>query len=120
MLRTYETSSSQRRQRHARSLRRAVDSIVEPLELRRMYAVTAAFAGGVLTVTGDNNANAITVSRNAAGGLLLNNGAISIPGQAATVANTTLIKILGLAGDDAITLDETNGVLPAASISGGS
>src|SRR4051812_49157387 len=59
---------------------RAVGSALEPLEARRLFSVTAAFAGGVLTVTGDNNANAITVSRDAAGPLLVNSGAVAIGG----------------------------------------
>src|SRR5262249_5414627 len=36
-----------------------------------------------------------------------------------TVANTTLIAINGVGGDDNLSLDETNGALPAAAISGG-
>ena len=93
---------------------RAAASTPEPLESRRMFAVTAAFAGGVLTVTGDNNANAITVSRNTAGQLRVNNGAVQIQGSAPTVTNTTLIDIRGLGGNDNLALSETNGALPKA------
>jgi Ca2+-binding RTX toxin-like protein len=99
--------------------RRGADSIFEPLESRRLYSVSAIATGGVLAVTGDNNANAITVSRNVAGTLLVNNGAIHIGGSVATVANVNLIKVSGADGNDRIVLDETNGVLPNASLSGG-
>src|SRR4051812_22710146 len=102
------------------ALQRAAMSSVEPLESRRMFAVTASFAGGVLTVNGDNNANTITVSRTVAGNLLVNNGAVAITGAAATIANTTRINVSGSGGNDSITLDQTNGALPAASLSGGS
>ena len=36
-----------------------------------------------------------------------------------TVANTTLIQVFGQAGNDTITLDESNGALPAAQLFGG-
>jgi len=114
------TQASSARRRARSSIRRAIDNLFEPLEARRLFAVTANFAGGVLTVVGDNNANAVTVSRNAAGALLVNNGAVTIAGAAATVANTTLINVSGLGGNDNVALDETNGVLPKASLSGGS
>ena len=112
--------SSRRFDRERAALRRAVDKSIEPLESRRLYAVTASFAAGVLTVAGDNNANVITVSRDVAGTLLVNNGAITISGGAATVANTQLIKVLGSGGSDKLALDEAQGVLPKASLSGGS
>src|SRR3954468_17647040 len=71
-----------RRANKAAALHRAIDHTLEPLEGRRLYAVTATSAGGVLTVTGDNNANVITVSRDVAGKLLVNNGAVTINGSA--------------------------------------
>ncbi|MGB7158100.1 MAG: calcium-binding protein [Tepidisphaeraceae bacterium] len=116
------TSSARRRARiaSAGALRGAVDNALEPLELRRLYAVTATSAGGVLTVLGDNNANAITVSRNANGNLLVNNGTVPILGSPATVSNILSIHVSGLDGNDRLTLDETNGALPKASLSGGS
>ena len=101
------------------SFNRAIDGVLETLESRRLYSVTATSAGGVLTVFGDNNANAITVSRNAAGTLLVNNGAITIGGPTATVANTSLIRVLGADGNDTLTLDEAAGALPRASLAGG-
>ena len=54
-------------------------------------AITATFANGVLTETGDNLDNTITTSRNAAGTILVNGGAVAVQGGTATVANTTLI-----------------------------
>jgi Ca2+-binding RTX toxin-like protein len=70
---------------------------------------------GIVTLFGNNLANTITLSRDAAGNIL-SNGAI-IPG--ATVANTALIRVFGLGGDDVITLNEVNGALPAAMLFGG-
>ena len=58
-------------------------------------------------------------SRDAAGTILINNGAVPVQGGAATVANTSLIEVFGQAGNDTITLDESNGALPAANLFGG-
>ena len=82
-------------------------------------ATTATFAHGVLTVFGDGGANTLTVSRDAAGNLLVNNGAISVSGGTPTVANTALIQVFGQGRSDVITLDETNGALPRAHLFGG-
>ena len=53
-------------------------------------ATTANFspATGLLSVFGDQHKNTITVGRNAAGKLLVNNGTIDITGGTPTVANT--------------------------------
>ncbi len=85
-------------------------------------AVTASFdAGtGVLSVFGDSLNNTIAVSRDAAGQILVNGGAVAIQGGAATVANTALIEVFGQSGNDNISLNETNGALPAAFLFGGS
>jgi Ca2+-binding RTX toxin-like protein len=82
-------------------------------------AVTANFNGGTLSVTGDSANNTLTVSRDAAGRILVNGGAVAVIGGTPTVANTTRIRVLGLAGDDVITLNEANGALPAATLFGG-
>src|SRR5207302_7721006 len=74
---------------------------------------------GVLSVLGDAQANTITVSRDVAGRLLVNGGAVRIMGDVATVANTSLIQVFGQDGNDTISLDETNGALPAANLFGG-
>lgn len=82
-------------------------------------ATTATFSSGVLTVFGDSAGNSITVSRNAAGQILVNGGGIAVSGGSPTVANTTLIRIFGLDGQDVITLSEVNGALPTANLFGG-
>src|SRR5262245_7888484 len=84
-------------------------------------AVTASFlpSAGVLTTFGDNLDNSITISRNAAGNLLVNGGAVAILGGTSTVANTSLIQLFGQGGNDTITLNEFMGGLPAANLFGG-
>jgi len=95
---------------------------VEALADRVLPAVTATFLpnAGTLSVFGDAQDNTIVVSRDSAGKLLVNGGAITIQGGAPTVANTTLVQVFGQAGNDQITLDETNGALPTANLFGGS
>src|SRR5262245_19348158 len=70
-------------------------------------AVVASFSSGagLLTVFGDGAANTITLSRDAAGTILVNNGAVAVSGGTATVANVALIQVFGQAGNDTITLD---------------
>jgi Ca2+-binding RTX toxin-like protein len=75
---------------------------------------------GVLTVIGTGQADTIVVSRDAAGKLLVNGGAVPIVGSVPTVANTSLIELFGQAGDDTLTLNEANGALPSALLFGGS
>ena len=85
----------------------------------RIMAVVASFSAGVLTVFGDSLDNNITVSRNAAGQLLVNGGAVAVTGGTPTVANTSLIQVFGQGGNDTITLDEASGALPRANLFGG-
>ena len=82
-------------------------------------ATVAGFAAGILTVRGDATDNAITVSRNAAGTILINGGAIAVAGGTPTVANTARISVAGLGGNDVLTVNEANGALPHAELSGG-
>ena len=82
-------------------------------------ATTATFTNGVLTVFGDGANNSIVISRDAAGKILVNNGAVAVVGGTPTVANTTLIQVFGQAGNDTISLNETNGALPRANLFGG-
>ncbi len=89
------------------------------LEPREVPAVFAFSAGGSLAVFGDNADNAVTVSRTAAGAILVNGGAVKVIGVAPTVANTTSVSLFGLGGNDALALDETNGALPRALLFGG-
>ena len=65
------------------------------------------------------NNNTIAISRNAAGNILVNGGAVPVTGGTPTVANTAMIQVFGQAGNDTISLDETNGALPAAQLFGG-
>ena len=82
-------------------------------------AVTATFSPTLLTEFGDNGANSIVTSRDAAGQLLVNGGAVPVLGGPATVANTSRIQAFSQGGNDTIALDETNGALPAAFLFGG-
>src|SRR4051794_5806537 len=82
-------------------------------------AVTATFSAGTLSVNGDSLDNTLTMSRDAAGKLLVNGGAVAVIGGTPTVANTSLIQVFGLGGNDVITLNEANGALPAAHLFGG-
>jgi hypothetical protein len=91
------------------------------LDLRVMPVVTATYsaAGTTLRIVGDALDNTIVVARDAGGTILVNNGAIPIRGGPATVANTSLIFLVGGAGNDDLALNETNGRMPAAAIFGG-
>jgi Ca2+-binding RTX toxin-like protein len=82
-------------------------------------AVTASFSAGILTTFGDTQNNTVTLGRNAAGTILVNGGAVGIKGGAATILNTKLIQAFGQDGNDAITIDESNGAMPAANLFGG-
>jgi Ca2+-binding RTX toxin-like protein len=84
-------------------------------------AIKANFSQGahLLSEFGDSADNTITTSRNAAGQIIVNGGAVPIVGGPATVANTALIQVFGQGGNDVISLDESNGALPAAELFGG-
>ena len=82
-------------------------------------AVTATFSNGTLSVFGDSLNNNITVSRDAAGKILVNGGAITVAGGTPTVANTSLIQVFGQGGNDTVTISEVNGALPKANLFGG-
>jgi Ca2+-binding RTX toxin-like protein len=83
--------------------------------------VFATFSGGILTVSGDNQDNVLTVSRDTAGMILAfsNGTALAITGGVPTVVNTTLIRMLGLKGNDTLLLDDGNGPMPSANLIGG-
>jgi Ca2+-binding RTX toxin-like protein len=83
-------------------------------------AVSASFSIGILSIFGDNLDNTIEISRNAAGQIFVNGGAVTVSGGTPTVVNTTLIRGFGLGGNDNITLNEANGALPQANLFGGS
>ena len=94
---------------------------LDALDPRIVPAIAAVFnpTTGVLSVVGDQLDNAITVGRDAAGAINVNGGAVAIAGGAPTVANTTLIRILGNRGNDNLRLDQTNGAMPNAFMNGG-
>src|SRR4051812_36568237 len=92
---------------------------LEQLSTREMPAVVASFSAGTLTVFGDSLDNNITISRDAAGKILVNGGAVKVTGGTPTIANTTLVQVFGQAGNDTITLNESNGALPKANLFGG-
>jgi Ca2+-binding RTX toxin-like protein len=84
-------------------------------------AITASFSptSGLLSEFGDSGANSVVTSRNMAGQILVNGGAVPVVGGPATVANTSTIQTFGQDGNDTIALDESNGALPAANLFGG-
>jgi Ca2+-binding RTX toxin-like protein len=84
-----------------------------------ILAVTGSFAAGTLSAFGDSLDNNVTISRDAAGRLLLNGGAVAVTGGTPTVANTALVQVFGLGGNDVLTMNETNGALPRANLFGG-
>ncbi len=87
-----------------------------------IQAVSATFSAsaGVLTVFGDSLDNNVALSRNAAGQILVNGGAVPVLGGTPSVANTALMQVFGQAGNDTISLDQGNGALPRANLFGGS
>jgi Ca2+-binding RTX toxin-like protein len=84
-----------------------------------MPAVNAFFTDGQLTIFGDSRDNTIVVSRDSAGSLQINGGTVGVHGGTPTISNVAKIQIFGLGGKDTLTLDETNGTLPSAILSGG-
>src|SRR4051812_41189560 len=84
-------------------------------------AITASFSpgAGILSAFGDSLSNNLAISRDAAGKILVNGGAVAIVGGTPTVANTSLMQVFGQAGNDTIGLNEANGALPAAFLFGG-
>jgi Ca2+-binding RTX toxin-like protein len=88
-------------------------------QLASSGAITAQASNGVLTVFGGSADNTITLSRDVAGKILVNGGAVTVSGFTPTVANISLIQVFGSGGNDNITLNESVGALPAANLFGG-
>jgi hypothetical protein len=104
--------------------RAAANREAEGLSLRKdvsIMAITASFSAsnGFLSIFGDATSNNIRASRDAAGNILVNGGAVPILGGKATVANTVKIQLFGLDGNDTMTVDEANGAMPAVQMFGG-
>lgn len=96
----------------------AADVVVADVTAQAVGAVFVP-GSGLLTATGNTLNNAITFSRDAAGRILVNGGAVPVTGGTPTVANTSLLQAYGLDGNDTITLNEANGALPRANLFGG-
>jgi Ca2+-binding RTX toxin-like protein len=96
-------------------------TLFENLERRSYFAITASFAAesGILTVLGDEVANEIVISRDAAGHILVNAGAVPISGGIPTIVNTSKVSVHGMDGADVITMDDTEGALPESDLRGG-
>ena len=75
---------------------------LDELDARAVPAVVAVFlpGTGLLSVIGDSLNNTITVSRDAAGKILVNGGAVPVAGGTPTVANTALVQLNGGDGND--------------------
>ena len=60
-------------------------------------AIKASFSpgAGLLSVFGDDLADQIMLSRDAAGRILINGRAVAVQGGQPTVANTTLMQVFG-------------------------
>src|SRR5882672_3851730 len=106
------------------SLAPAIQTIIDALPAKLAAALPPATGlfipnAGLLEVFGSGQNDTITVSRNAAGRILVNDGATPIIGGTPTVANTATIEVFGGAGNDVITLNEVNGALPKANLFGG-
>src|SRR5436305_1393146 len=84
-------------------------------------AIKAIFSStsGVLSVNDDSLDNTIVASRDAAGRILVNGGAVNVVGGTPTVANTSLVQVLGTGGNDTISVNGSNGAVPAAQLFGG-
>ena len=86
-------------------------------------AIKANFTTGLLSVTADNGGDDITVTRDAAGQILINGGAVSVQEGQPTLANTTRIDVVGGNGNDTISLDNVappaGQALPTAHLFGG-
>lgn len=74
---------------------------------------------GQLTIFGDSTNNGVVISRDKSGRILINNGQVKTIGGDPTVANTNEIDVFGQGGDDTITVNESNGPMPAVHIFGG-
>jgi hypothetical protein len=77
-----------------------------------MATTASLFAGiGTLTEIGDAVDNSIVTSRDAIGNILVNCGAVTVLGHHPTVANTSLIQVLGQNGNDIISLEDVRPIV---------
>lgn len=85
----------------------------------KVESISAVFTEGVLTITGDDQENTIVASRDPAGTILVNGGAVPVTGDIPTTNNTSLIRAFGLGGNDVLQVDDSNGLMPPANLFGG-
>jgi Ca2+-binding RTX toxin-like protein len=83
-----------------------------------IHSISAVVSGDILTITGDDHDNTLVASRDAAGAIFINGGAVQVTGGISTVANVSVIRILGLEGDDVLVVDESGGPMPPANLLG--
>src|SRR3954471_15552812 len=83
--------------------------------------LSAVFANGILTIIGDDRDNALTAARDIAGTILvfIVGNPRTVAGGLRTVGNTSLIRMLGLNGNDVLLIDDSNGAMPSANLFGG-
>ncbi|NJM44953.1 MAG: calcium-binding protein [Alkalinema sp. RU_4_3] len=72
-----------------------------------------------MVVLGDQSDNTIAIGRTASGDLLVNNGAVQIFGNRRSFSSSSKIQVFGFAGNDTISVDETNGPVQAVQMFGG-
>src|SRR6185369_16374580 len=89
--------------------------MIEPLESRRLLAVTASLSNGTLTVTGDADANSVSLSRTDAGQLLVRSGDTTI--KSVAYADVQKISVSLLGGNDRLTV--AAGIEKPTTVSGG-
>ena len=63
-------------------------------------------------MTDDSAGHRIVTSRDSAGNILVNGGTVKVVGGKPTVADTSEIDVFGQDGNDNISVNEANGVLP--------
>jgi Ca2+-binding RTX toxin-like protein len=78
-------------------------------------AIGSTVDNGIVTANGDSAANTIEFSRDEGGAIRINGSVV--PG--ATVTNINLLQGFGNSGNDVISVDDTNGAMPAAHLFGG-
>src|SRR5688572_26198833 len=71
--------------------------------------VTVSFSGGILTITGDDQNNEVTVGVDASNNVTVadENGPVTITGGTPTRTSTSLIQINVASGDDTVTIDSS-------------
>jgi Ca2+-binding RTX toxin-like protein len=105
----------------ANSIQASAEHAAQFFEKITTMATTSTFISstGQLDTLGDALNNNIQLIRDTTGTILVNGGAVTVAGGTPTVANTASIEVFGQGGNDLISLNETNGALPAALLFGG-